>query len=218
MTRALAALALLLLAGCAVQHKDYGPFFAHAPRSILVVPVLNETTELEASGVVAATVSEPIAERGYYVFPVYLTEALLRDLGLSEAGHVHELPPQKLFELFGADAVLYATVTDWGTKYLVIDAATVVEIDLLLRDTRTGTVLWEATGAASQNAGGQGDPIAQLIAAAIFYVMSETMEPDYRPLASRAAALAVAQPGSGLPAGPYSPQFGADRDQYGAGQ
>ena len=67
-----------LLLGCPPRH-DYTLFYAHQPRSIVVVPVLNDSPEVSAPAVFITTVSVPLAERGYYVFPVYLTEALLRD-------------------------------------------------------------------------------------------------------------------------------------------
>ncbi len=201
---------LLLTAGCTVREPDRSVFEAHRPRSILVVPMLNETTALDAPAVVAAIVSRPLAERGYYVFPVYLTEALLRDLGLSEAGHVHALPPERFRELFGADAVLFVTITDWGNKYLIVDAASVVTLAFVLRDTRTGTVLWEATETVSQSNGGAvgGDPIAMLIAAAVGYLFSQAFDVDYRPLATRAAIQAIMDPVNGLPAGPYAAEYG----------
>jgi hypothetical protein len=207
---------LCALSGCAYQEKDYSKLFESNPRSILVVPVRNDTTNLEAPEVVEAVVTRPLAERGYYVFPLILTDALFKDLGLSEAGHVQELKPQRFRELFGADAVLFVVVTDWGSKYLVMDAALVVDIDFTLYDTRSGEELWSSTQRVQQSTGGGagGDPIAALIGAAIGYVLNETFEPDYRPLAAQAARQAFDAPRSGLPLGPYSPQHGADRAAY----
>lgn len=205
----------VVAAGCAPAKRDYSAFYAHPPRSILVVPVVNETSAVSAPAVFMTTVTVPLAERGYYVFPVYLTDALLKDLGLTEAGMVQQLPPERFFELFGADAVLFVTIKDWSTKYLLIQSATVVQVDYRLCDTRTGTVLWERTQVASESSGsGSGDPIAMAIAAAVHYVVSEMTEVNYRPLAVRANVMAFGTPGTGLPAGPYSPAHGADRDQF----
>lgn len=83
----------LLLAGCAAMGKrDLSVFYAHRPRSIVVVPAINESTELTAPSVFMTTITAPLAERGYYVFPVYLTGLLLQDIGLPEAGLIHQLP------------------------------------------------------------------------------------------------------------------------------
>ena len=208
------ALAVLLLGGCAAARRDYGAFYAHEPRSILVVPVLNETSEVSASAVFLTTVTVPLAERGYYVFPVYLTDALLRDLGLPEAGLVHQLPMERFRDLFGADAVLFVTIKDWSTKYVVVQSSTVVRVDYVLRDTRTGTDLWQHTEVVSQDSGQSQDPIAMLVSALVHYVVSEMTQVDFRPLAVRANTLAFTTPGAGLPAGPRHPEHGADRDRF----
>ncbi len=219
----------LLLAGCAYQEKDYSKLFESNPRSILVVPVLNDTTYLDAPEVVEAVVTRPLAERGYYVFPLILTDALFKDLGLSEAGHVQELKPERFRDLFGADAVLFVVVTDWGSKYLVLESSLVVAVDFTLYDTRSGEQLWSSSQRVQQSTGnssggtgvgvgvggaGAGGVIGALIGAAIGYVLNETFEPNYAPLAAQAARQAFDSPSSGLPLGPYSPQHGADRAAY----
>jgi hypothetical protein len=124
------------------------------------------------------------------------------------------LPPERFRDLFGTDAVLFVTVKDWGNKYLVMDSSTVVELEFDLRDARTGRELWTSTEVVQRSTGAGGDPLAALIGAALGYLLSEAFEMDYRPLARQAAWQAFNAPGDGLPAGPYSPQYGADRDRY----
>ncbi|MBI3782760.1 MAG: DUF799 family lipoprotein [Deltaproteobacteria bacterium] len=206
--------AVLLLTGCAAK-KDYSAYFAHEPRSILVVPALNETTTVEAQTQYMSTVSRPLAERGFYVFPVFLTELLLRDLGLPEAGLVQQLPPERFHELFGADAVLFVTIKEWGTKYVVLQSSTVVTVSFVLKDTRTGTVLWESTQSAVRSSGdGGGSLIGMLVAAAVTYAVNQMVDIDYRPLAQQANAQAFVMQGTGLPSGPYHPNFGKDKGAY----
>lgn len=213
--RTMVILVALLVTGCAAAKKDYGPYYAHEPRSIVVVPALNETTALDAQSVYMTTVSRPLAERGFYVFPVFLTDLLLRDLGLPEAGLVHQLPVERFREHFGADAVLFVTITDWSTKYIVVQSSTVVTVALTLKDTRTGTTLWESTQSAQRNSGdGGGNPVAMLIAAAVTYAINQMVEIDYRPLALLANTQAFGLQGAGLPAGPYHPDFGKDKAHY----
>lgn len=208
------AAALLSVSGCAAK-KDYSAYFAHEPRSILVVPALNETTQVDAHAVYATTVTRPLAERGFYVFPIILTDALLRDLGLPEAGLVHQMPLEQFREYFGADAVLFVTIKDWTTRYLVVQASTAVTVSLVLKDTRTGTVLWESIGTAVRSSGDAGAGlIGMLVMAAATYAINEMTDVDYRPLAAQANHRALHAPRAGLPAGPYHPQFGLDRANY----
>jgi hypothetical protein len=219
--RQVVILALCLGAlGCATTMKnDYSSFYAHPPRSILVVPVLNDTVEVLAPNMLLTTVPVPLGERGYYIFPVLLTDALLRDLGLPEAGLIHQLPPGKFFEHFGADAVLFITIKDWSSKYIVIQNVMVIRAQFVLIDTRTGTVLWDHTQAVQQQSGsggggGLGGLIAMAVTAAIEKIMAESFESQYRPLAMSLSFLAITTNNVGLPAGPYHPNHGGDRSDF----
>jgi hypothetical protein len=150
-----------------------------------------------------------LAERGYYVFPVYLTDLVLRDFGLAEAGHIHQLETQRLFDLFGADAALFITIKDWSSKYLVLASTAAVEMDYELKDTRTGMTLWQSNQKVVQSSGGAaGGLIGMAIAAAI-----NAMATDYQPLARQANNQAFIPP-KGLPAGPYHLEYGRDRDKF----
>jgi hypothetical protein len=208
--RARLALVMILagVVGCAAAQKpDYSVFYAHQPRSILVVPPLNESPEVTAPAVFVTTVTVPLAERGYYVFPVYLTDALLRDLGLPEAGLVHQLPASRFYELFGAEAVLFVTIRDWSTKYVVLKSWVAVEADYELRDTRTGIVLWQRTQRIAKNSGG-----SSLIEMAIDAAVNALLT-DYRPLAREANMMVFTAVGSGLPAGARHPDYEKDRSR-----
>ena len=120
---------LIFMAGCATtQPKDYTKFNAAKPSSILIVPVVNRSVEVTASDYFLSTITIPIAENGYYVFPVNLVKRMLEDDGLSDASLVHSASVGKLTNLFGADAVLYVTINQWDSQYLVL--TTQVNIDL----------------------------------------------------------------------------------------
>ena len=84
-------LTLLAIAavGCVATPKDYTLFQQANPQSILIVPVINNSAEVEADTYFLATVGLPLAERGYYVFPVNLTRELLIEVGLDDPGLVH---------------------------------------------------------------------------------------------------------------------------------
>jgi hypothetical protein len=203
-------LLIALCTGCAAvkpEHANLDAFYAHPPRSIVVVPVINESPEVNANSVFITSITRPLAERGYYVFPVYLTDMLLRDIGLVEAGHIHQLPPSRFFDLFGADAVLFITIKDWSTKYLGLASSVVVAMEYVLKDTKTGQELWRNEQAFAQRSGG-GGLIEMAVSAAINALMT-----DYLPLAQKANFLAF-QPRKGIPAGPYHPEYQKDKDKF----
>ena len=104
----LAATAMLGLGGCVTPPKpyDYSAFERMPPRSILVLPPINETVAVEGTYSYLTTVSRPIAEQGYYVFPVAVIDQLMRENGLPDAAEMQKVPLDKLREITGADAVL----------------------------------------------------------------------------------------------------------------
>lgn len=121
------ALAALLLAGCATPTPyDYTNYRLHPPRSILVLPPLNESTDVRGTYSYLSTVTFPLAELGYYVFPVAIVDQFLKENGMPTAGEMHQVPLNKVVEILGADAVLYVTLQQYGSKYQVIDRKSVV--------------------------------------------------------------------------------------------
>lgn len=200
-------LASLFLGGCATTQKsDLTAFRAHPPRSIVVVPVMNESLDSAAPAVLTPSLTMPLAERGYYIFPVYLTGMLLRDMGLSEAGLIHQLPPTRFNELFGADAVLFVTIKEWTTTDSVPSPSVAIRAHYKLVDTRTGTTLWQGTQRVARDSGNGGGGILGTVIAAAAHSLAN----DYKPLAQQANSTAFLPP-YGLPAGPYHPEFGKDQ-------
>jgi len=208
----LAACAALSLSACVTQPEkpDYANFFDHQPHSILVVPPANKTTAVDAPAIFLTTVSAAFAERGYYVFPVFLVQDILNDLGATDEGAIAAIPPQKFKEIFGADSILYVTITDWTTSYIVIASNITVGAEYRLVDAGTGAVLWTGMQKLVQNSGdGGGGLIGALVNAAI---TAATV--PYRPIAIQTNNMAASQSGYGLPAGPYHPEFQKDRERF----
>ncbi|HET8540443.1 MAG TPA: GNA1162 family protein [Anaeromyxobacter sp.] len=204
---AAALAAVAVAAGCVTpKQKDYTKFVAAQPRSILVIPVMNKSVSLTASDYFLTTIPVPLAERGYYVFPVNLVKRLLEDEGLSDPGLVHNADTMRLAGIFGADAVLYITIEQWDAKYMLVQTNVTVSLSYVLKDAKTGEVLWEDGEKmvyASGDAGG--GLLGAIISAAV-----TRAAPDYMPLARKANAQAMAYPGPGFPAGPYRPEFRKD--------
>ncbi len=205
-----ACLALLVLAGCTtVKPYDYTNFRAHPPRSILVLPPLNESTAVEGTYGYLSTVTQPIAERGYYVFPVEVVDQYLKQNGMPTAGEMHQVPLNKVVDIIGADAVLFVTLKQYGSKYVVLNSVTTVQVEAKLVDTRSGILLWEGTGLAEQRGAGSGSLLADLIAAAVTQAINSKTDRAHQ--VSRLANAQLFYPkDTGLPYGPYNPQFGKD--------
>ena len=135
-----------LSAGCAKgPHYSLVPDYkTHPPRSVAVLPVLNETVSLKAQDIFRPLIQKKLSQKGYETSSfVHIDEKLLTK-EIREAGQVHSLSPQELGKLLGVDALLYATVTDFSTTYLVAYASMSVGARFELKDVRTGEKLWDS--------------------------------------------------------------------------
>jgi hypothetical protein len=197
--------------GCATtQSYDYTNLRQHPPRSILVLPPLNESTAVEATWGYLSTVTRPLAERGYYVFPVAVVDQFLKENGLPGAGEMHQVPLNKVAEIMGADAVLFITVEQYGSKYQVLNTATIVRARAKLVDTRTGLLLWDGRTAVQQNSNsGSSDLISAVISAALTQVLNTTTDAAHN-LSRPANGILFNTEGQGLLYGPYHPKYNSD--------
>ena len=211
-----AAGAAVLVATAACQSTsgfDYGCYLDHMPRSILVLPPLDESPETDATAEYLATVTEPLAECGYYVFPVAMVDQLMRDNGLPTPYEMHEVSLSKLGEVFGADAVLYVTIKEWGTSYQVLESRTTVRVVGRLVDVKTGEELWRGEREATQssNDNNSGGLAGALVGALMTQVASDVADPS--PALSKEANEALFHDSSeGLLSGYYHPNHAKDQE------
>jgi hypothetical protein len=203
--------ALILTAGCATPAKyDYSTYRAHLPRSVLVLPPLSQSTDIKASYSYLSTVSRPLAESGYYVFPVAVVDAFMKENGLPTPGDMHAIPLDKIGEVFGADAVLYITVEEYGQKYRLLTSTTTVKAKAALVDVATGTTLWEGTTKVAQSSGDSGAGIiGALVTAVASQIVSSTTDHAHTVSATVNHQMFFNKD-SGLLLGPYHPNFEAD--------
>jgi hypothetical protein len=192
----------LLFGGCVtVPPKDYTEFRKHQPKSILVLPPMNETSEVMAGYSVLTATTAPIAESGYYVVPVVLADRFLKENGLPTAAEMHQAPIAKLHEVFGADAVLYITVQKYGSKYVLISSNTYLFAKAKLVDCKTGIVLWENHVELTMS--GQGG----LVEALVQQVVNKLVDQAHV-TALVGSGVLLTDPNQGLLKGPRHPEFG----------
>lgn len=193
---------LAALAGCkTLPPKDYTEFKKSNPRSILVLPPLNESSEVLAPYSVLTTVTRPLSELGYYVIPVVMTDQFLKENGMSVSAEMHQAPLNKLQSIFGADAVLYISIEKYGSKYQLLASNTMVHVRANVVDARTAAVIWE--GHAQTVYAGQ----SGLIQALVEQVINKLVDQAHQ-VAAMASFQLLTTPGQGLPIGPRHPEFG----------
>jgi hypothetical protein len=209
-TRALLAAVALVgaLGGCATARPpyDFTEFNKAPPRSILIVPVVNRSLDVDASNYVLSTLTVPLAELGYYVFPVNTVKVVLEQEGLYEPEQVRRMEPAQLAALFGADAVLYVTIKRWDAQYVVISTTVTVDFDYEMIN-KNGTRIWSANKQMQytpqqQQQQGTG-ALGALIAAAVSAAVTRAA-PNYMPLTQQANQQVLVVEPTRLPPGPYA--------------
>jgi hypothetical protein len=180
------------------------------PKSVLVLPPLNQSVEVNAPYVYLSTITRPLAECGYYVFPVAVVDALMKENGLPTPAEMHSVSLKKIREVFGADAVLYATIEEYGQKYQVLSSTTIVKARARLVDVATGTTLWEGTAQAARSSGDSNSGLVGMLVTAAITQVVNTATDQAHPLMHQANAQMVLNTQNGLLLGPYNPGYTTD--------
>ena len=132
-------------AGCAGgSHPSAPDYQSKIPRSVAVLPVLNETVSLKAPEMFRPLVLNKLSMKGYETPALSSIDGLLLEKEIREAGQINSLTPQALGQLLRVDALLYTTVTEFSTTYLLAYASVTVAARFELKDAKTGEKLWEA--------------------------------------------------------------------------
>lgn len=142
-----AALVVVAISSCGSLNRGaltrgtaYPKMYEEQPVAILIMPPINKTNKVEAKECVYTTLYMPLANKGYYVFSPFLSQELLQ----SESGYDAEqfldgsLTP--FLNVYGADAVLFTTITRWNKLSLLSQIE--VSIEYTLKSTHTQEVLF----------------------------------------------------------------------------
>lgn len=202
------AFSVLAIVGCAKTYTKghaYPKFYETKPASILIVPTINQSTAAEAGNFYDVTIAPPLAFAGYYVFPLEVTNAIFRQEGIESSLEMMEVDPSVFRDEFGADTVLFIQIDEWDKSYYVIGGHVEVSVSYLMKDTRTGDVVWKYSDSLTVDTSGDasGGILGAIISTAIL-----TAVQDYVPVARQVNYQAL----SAIPLGPYHEESGNDRD------
>jgi hypothetical protein len=201
-------IALSVMFGCAATTETKQQAFPEMydatkrPVSILVMPAINESTAADATDYYAVTIAEPLTLAGYYVYPLEVVTEILRSEGIADTEMIRGLPPSAFKQGFGADAVLFVTITGWDKTYLVIAANVSVGLEFVMMSTTTEEVLWSySTVAVVDASGSSGNILVDVISTALSTALTKNVN---------VAKLANSQALVALPVGSYHTAVGTD--------
>lgn len=133
-----------LLSSCATtsplkKGEQYAKFYDEKPITLLVMPPINNSTNVEAKELLYTSISRPLIEAGYYVVSPHLA----MDIFKAESAYDSELFVDQsvgMFgKVFGADAVVFTTIDSWEKVGYGIRT----KISYMIKSTRTNEVIFD---------------------------------------------------------------------------
>jgi hypothetical protein len=138
-------LILFMIFGCAskIPHMVASDYSKRGTRLIAVAPINNQTADAKAAQMLRETLIRELYFKGYpKISPNVIDEKLSSIYGSKMDFKQGLVPPKTMGELLGVDAVLYCTLIQFKTSYVLIYAPVHVSITFELRSVKTGEALW----------------------------------------------------------------------------
>ena len=200
-------------------NSNYDAFRESRPTSILVLPPLNNSVEVDAPNVILASTIKPLSESGYYVLPVSVTQQMFRQNGIQTAADAHGVARSRLRDIFNADAALYITISEFGATFQVLRSIVKVRASARLVDLKTGVELWkcdiyyeeEPNKTSVDTGGGLAAQLIATVATAVVDQVANTLTNASYNVGSNAMHILLnADKADGILYGPYSPKYESD--------
>lgn len=129
------------LAGCASRGRIVD--LAGMRHEIAILPMANETTNLDGPVILRNTLYQKLVNHGYGVLSLEETDSLLKELGVTDAGQLAAVPPEKITEKLQVRTLVYSNLLTF--KPLRIAAIEVIKVKVRMWDIRSNTFFWETT-------------------------------------------------------------------------
>ena len=189
------------------RESQYSAMYNDMPATILVMPPINNTANVDAKDLLYTSISRPLAEAGYYVISPLLAMDVLKAESAYDSELFIDKPLKKFKEFFGADAVIFSQIDTWAKKGFGIET----KIRYIIKSTKTDEIIFDRTCDLyldlSQNSGsGSGlgvlGALVDLAVSAIATATTEHIE---------AARMANYYVFKDIPRGKYSPLYFQDK-------
>lgn len=132
-----------LMASCVSYTRGglYPKMYEEKPLTLLVMPPINKTTNVEAKDLLYTSISKPLAEAGYYVISPHLAMEIFKNESAYDAEMFIDQNVGQFGQVFGADAVVFSIIDQWKKKGTGIET----EITYLVKSTHTNEVIFQRT-------------------------------------------------------------------------
>jgi hypothetical protein len=129
----------LLLISCAAQRRTID--LAGFGYELAILPMANETTNLDGPVVLRKALYKKLTHRGYSVMPLEETDSLLNEMGITDGGQLNALPVKEISEKLQARRLVYTNLITF--KPLRIALFEVIKLNIRMFDGKSETLIWE---------------------------------------------------------------------------
>lgn len=187
------------------RESQYAAMYNDMPITLLVMPPINNTSNVEAKDLLYTSISRPLAEAGYYVISPLLAMDVLKAESAYDAEMFIDKPLTMFRDYFGADAVVFSQIDEWTKRGFGIDT----KIRYIIKSATSGEVLFDRSCDLyldlQQNSGNNSalGLLIDLTASAIATATTDHI------VAARKANYYIFRD---IPRGKYSPQYLQDKE------
>src|SRR3989338_7165302 len=134
---------VLWMSGCAIPRPHIAPNPANPIKTVAVLPIVNNTNDVEAPEKVMEMFAAKVLERCYINKAVGEVSQILKDeLGITLGSQLDMTNPQELGKKLGVDAVIYGTLFNFEEKTTGVLNIRRARAGFRLVDTKTGATVW----------------------------------------------------------------------------
>lgn len=155
-----------ILASCRTMDTRtslYGKMYEEKPIVMLVMPPINNTTNVEAKELFYTSISHPLIESGYYVISPHLAMDIFKSESAYDAEMFIENDIATFGRIFGADAAVFTIIDKWEKRGVGIET----QVTCIIKSTRTNDILFERTCDLYLDMGSDGNGKTSLVTLAI---------------------------------------------------
>ena len=121
------------------RESQYAKMYEEKPVTLLVMPPINNSANVEAKDLLYTSISRPLAEAGYYVISPLLAMDVLKAESAYDAEMFFDAPLSAFQKYFGADAVVFSVIDTWAKKGLGIQT----KIRYVIKSAHTNEILFD---------------------------------------------------------------------------
>lgn len=187
------------------RESQYAKMYEEKPITLLVMPPINNSANVEAKDLLYTSISRPLVEAGYYVISPLLAMDVLKAESAYDAELFFDAPLTSFQNYFGADAVVFSVIDTWAKKGLGIQT----KIRYVIKSAYTNEILFDRSCdlyldlSVNSGANGMLGALIDLAASAISTAATDHI------VAARKANYYILRD---IPRGKYSPDHLLDKD------